>query len=223
MATLEPHQAPALAHAGVGGREIDGPKGAAIPGMAGALMATKAEERKLLHEVADAIGALIEFWGFKRVMGRLWTILYLQDEPLTAAELCERLEISTGAASMTLAELERWGVVKRSRKPGDRREYFEAETDIWKMVSRVLRERELQQIDRALDVLERARKMISESPPPGDGARAKLLADRIGRLADLARLGRTFLTAIVDHARVDLGPLVRFARDAALAAGARKK
>ena len=185
-------------------------------------MATKAEERKLLHEVADAIGALIEFWGFKRVMGRLWAILYLQDEPLTAAELCERLEISTGAASMTLAELERWGVVKRSRKPGDRREYFEAETDIWKMVSRVLRERELQQIDRALEVLERARRVVSESPPPGDGARAKLLAERIGRLADLARLGRTFLTAIVDHARVHLGPLVRFARDAALAAGARK-
>ena len=205
------------------GREIDGPHPAPFPGTVGSLMATKAEERKLLHEVADAIGALIEFWGFKRVMGRLWTILYLQDEPATAAELCERLEISTGAASMTLAELERWGVVKRSRKPGDRREYFEAETDIWKMVSRVLRERELQQIDRALDVLERARKLVAESPPPGDGARARLLAERIGRLADLARLGRTFLTAIVDNARVDLGPLVRFARDAALAAGARKK
>ena len=189
-----------------------------------AAMATRLEERKLLHEVADAVGALMEFWGFKRVMGRVWTHLYLLDEPLTAAELCERLEISTGAASMTLAELERWGVVRRSRKPGDRREYFEAETDIWKMVSRVLRERELQQIEMALDVFARAREAIRENPPTGEAARTRLLAERISRLADLARLGRTVLTTLVDHARVDLAPLVRFARDAAaVAAAARRK
>src|SRR6516164_2223067 len=109
-------------------------------------MATKAEERRLLHDVADAVGALMEFWGFKRVMGRLWALLYLRGEPLAVTEMCEQLEISNGAASMALAELEHWAVVRRSRKAGDRREYFEAETDIWKMISRVLRERELLQI-----------------------------------------------------------------------------
>ena len=119
-------------------------------------MGVTEEERALLHEVADAVGALMEFWGFKRVMGRVWTILYLRGEPLAAADLCEQLEISSGAASMTLAELEHWGVVRRTRRPGDRREYFEAETDIWKMISRVLRERELSQVQRALEVFDRA-------------------------------------------------------------------
>src|ERR1700704_5664289 len=85
-------------------------------------MATREEERELVHEVADAVGGLMEFWGFKRVMGRLWSVLYLTGEPLGAAELCERLAISSGAASMTLADLERWGGGKRSRKPGGRRE-----------------------------------------------------------------------------------------------------
>src|SRR5438552_1803086 len=116
-----------------------------------------AKERELLHEVADAVGALMEFWGFKRLMGRVWTLLFLRGEPLSAAELCEQLEISSGAASMTLSEMEHWGVVVRLRKPGDRREYFEAESDIWKMISRVMRERELMQIERALEVFERAR------------------------------------------------------------------
>src|SRR5256712_13521798 len=78
-----------------------------------------AKERELLHEVADAVGALMEFWGFKRVMGRVWTILFLRGEPLSAAELCEQLAISSGAASMALAELEHWAVVRRSRKPGE--------------------------------------------------------------------------------------------------------
>jgi len=174
-------------------------------------MATREEESELIHEVADAVGALMEFWGFKRVMGRLWTVLYLTGEPLSAAELCERLAISSGAASMTLADLERWGVVKRSRKAGDRREYFEAETDIWKMVSRVLRERELSQIDRAVEVFDRARERLTRAVPPGEQARIARMVDRIGRLGDLARVGRGLLTAMVQQHKVDLAPLVRFA------------
>lgn len=172
------------------------------------------QERILLHEVADAVGALMEFWGFKRMMGRVWTLLYLRNEAVTAAELCEELAISTGAASMTLAELEHWGVVHRSRKAGDRREYFESENDVWKMVSRVLRERELVQVERALEVFERVRAQLGRSMGTGEQTRLRLLGERLGRLADLARLGRALLSAVVKSGRVDLLPLMRFARGA---------
>jgi DNA-binding transcriptional regulator GbsR (MarR family) len=168
----------------------------------------KGSELPLLHEVADAIGHLMEFWGFKRLMGRIWSLLYLRAEPLSAAEMCEQLEISSGAASMTLSELERWGVVRRSRKPGDRREYFEAETDVWKMISRVLRERELSQIERALETFDRARDELEQM----GGTRLGEIADRIEQLAELARMGRGLLQALVSQGRVDAGPLMRFAR-----------
>jgi len=174
-----------------------------------------ARESELLHEVADAVGALMEFWGFKRVMGRVWTLLYLRSEPLSAAELCEALDISSGAASMTLAELEHWAVVRRSRKAGDRREYFEAETDIWKMISRVFRERELVQIERALEVFDRAREQLVRTGAPGEHARLAQISERIGRLADLARIGRGLLVAVVQQGKADLGPLMRFATAAA--------
>jgi DNA-binding transcriptional regulator GbsR (MarR family) len=170
-----------------------------------------AKERELLHEVADAVGALMEFWGFKRLMGRVWTLLYLRGEPLSAAELCEQLDISSGAASMTLAEMEHWGVVKRSRKSGDRREYFEAESDIWRMISRVLRERELLQIERALEVFERARSQLERLGAPAEHARLHQIAVRLERLADLARLGRSLLVALVQQGKADLSPLMRFA------------
>ena len=171
-------------------------------------MGPREQERELLHEAADAVGALMEFWGFKRVMGRIWSLLYLRNEPLSAAELCEELAISTGAASMALSELEHWGVVKRSRKPGDRREFFEAETDIWKMISRVLRERELLQIDRALEVFDRVRSQLETM----GGTRLGAIADRIEKLSDLARIGRGLVVALVQQGRVDLAPLMRFAR-----------
>ena len=152
-----------------------------------------ARETELLQEVADAVGALMEFWGFKRVMGRIWSLLYLRNEPLSAAELCEELAISTGAASMALSELEHWGVVKRSRKPGDRR---------------VLRERELLQIDRALEVFDRVRSQLETM----GGTRLGAIADRIEKLSDLARIGRGLVVALVQQGRVDLAPLMRFAR-----------
>src|SRR5215210_2956195 len=95
---------------------------------------------------ADAVGALIESWGFKRNMGRMWTVLYLEDHPLSAAELGDRLGLSTGSVSMLLTEMQEWGAVKKAWVLGERREHYEAETSIWKMVSRVFRERELQWI-----------------------------------------------------------------------------
>jgi DNA-binding transcriptional regulator GbsR (MarR family) len=175
-------------------------------------MGPREQERELLHEAADAVGALMEFWGFKRVMGRVWALLYLRGDELSASELCDQLSISSGAASMALSELEHWAVVRRIRRAGDRREYFEAETDVWKMISRVLRERELTQIERTLEVFERVREKLRTLPLPGERLRLDDIAERLGKLVDLARVGRGLLVALVQQGRVDLGPLMRFAR-----------
>ena len=80
--------------------------------------------------VADQIGAVMEFWGFKRVHGRVWSILYLSSEPLSAAEIRDRLGVSVGATSMALAELRRWGAVREVRTSA-RSMHFEPETNIW--------------------------------------------------------------------------------------------
>lgn len=165
-----------------------------------------AREAELL--AAESIGALIEFWGFKRQMGRIWTLLYLSDEPLPAHEICERLKLSAGAASMTLAELEHWGVVHRIRKAGERRDFFAAETDIWKMVTHVWRERELRQIERALDAFERARKLmepLAKAKGSPRGYRVKL--ERLRQLAGLARVGEALARAVLEQGKLDLSPL----------------
>jgi DNA-binding transcriptional regulator GbsR (MarR family) len=80
--------------------------------------------------VSDAIGRLMEFWGFKRNMGRIWTILYLSETPLTAVDLRARLKISTGSVSMTIKELMHWGVVKKVWIQGQRKDHFVAEANL---------------------------------------------------------------------------------------------
>jgi HTH-type transcriptional regulator, glycine betaine synthesis regulator len=154
-------------------------------------------------KVADAVGALIESWGFKRNMGRMWTVLYLEDHPLTAGDLGERLGLSSGAVSMLLAELLQWGAVKKSWVVGDRREHFEPETSIWKMVSRVFRDRELNWIRTARDSLGEAQEELE----PGRDARKKLIAERIAGLVQLAEVGAHLLESVLEGQAIDSLPL----------------
>ncbi len=162
--------------------------------------------------VTDLIGRLIEFWGFKRNMGRVWAILYLSPRPMTAQAIREALKLSTGAVSMTLNELARWGVVKKVWVPGDRRDYFTAETQIWKMVSRVMSERESGEILAVIDVCEEALSALDdhlESNDVEDRERAVLQRARIKALLDVARLGKQLLGALLATAKVDAEPLSR--------------
>ncbi len=159
--------------------------------------------------VADAVGALMESWGFKRNMGRLWSVLYLENRSLSASEIGERLSLSAGAVSMLLGEMQEWGAIKKAWVPGERREYFEPETSIWKMVSRVFRERELQWILTALEAFEAARDQLAVAPPVAaeDTARAQLVATRVAGLAELTRVTSGLIEAALQGESVDALPI----------------
>jgi DNA-binding transcriptional regulator GbsR (MarR family) len=160
--------------------------------------------------VADAVGALMELWGFRRQLGRVWAVLYLSDRPLAAPELCARLEISTGLLSMSLAELRRWGVVRPVEVPGDRKEHFEPETNVWRLVARVLREREERAVRGALGAFERAlreaRAALADADPEVKAA-ARFKSRRIELLVDLSRAALNVLRVLVESARADVGPI----------------
>jgi DNA-binding transcriptional regulator GbsR (MarR family) len=160
--------------------------------------------------VADAVGALMELWGFRRQLGRIWAVLFLSDRPLAAPDLCDRLQISTGLLSMSLAELRRWGVVRSVEVPGDRKEHFEAETNVWKLVARVLREREKRAVEHALAAFERALAEVRAAladVDPAVKAQARFKVRRLEVLSDLARAALNVLKLLVDSSRADVGPI----------------
>jgi DNA-binding transcriptional regulator GbsR (MarR family) len=175
-------------------------------------------------EVADMVGKLMHFWGFKRPMGRIWTLLYLSPEPLSAGELGDRLRMSAGGVSMALSALEEWGCVHRSWVPGERRDYFAAEDDIWKMVQRVLRQRELLLVAEFEETLTRARGALEpqgdsskgankpqEASDSGGDAASQLSykRDRLSRLLELTGAGQTLLAALVAGNAVDPTLIIR--------------
>jgi DNA-binding transcriptional regulator GbsR (MarR family) len=159
-------------------------------------------------EVADSVGRLMDFWGFKRPMGRIWTLLYLSPEALGAAEIGEALRMSAGAVSMAIGELVKWGVVKKSWRPGERRDFYEAETSIGKLVQRVLRERELALVRSFGEALEAAEQALPSEREGKSGALA-FKRERLAELRRLARLGESLLTALVAGKMVDPTPLLK--------------
>jgi DNA-binding transcriptional regulator GbsR (MarR family) len=164
--------------------------------------------------VSDVVGRLIEFWGFKRNMGRVWTVLYLSPDPLSADDLCHSLKLSTGAVSMTLSELARWGVVRKVWIQGERKDFYAAEVQLWRMISRVFNEREKGEVIAAIDAFEEALRQLDRTrktaPDAPTRARAELQHERISQLLELARLGKRLIDALVSTAKVDAEPLVRF-------------
>lgn len=162
--------------------------------------------------LTETVGRLIEFWGFSRHMGRIWSLLYLSPAPLTAQDLRAKLGISAGAVSTTVTELQRWGVLRKVWVAGDRKGHFAAEVNLWKMISRVMSERERGEIVAAIEGFEEALRLLAEEKRGAADDRRRIVEQtaRVQQLLELARLGRSLLEALLATSRIDAGPLTRF-------------
>lgn len=86
-------------------------------------------------------------WGINKTMAQVHALLLTSDEPLCTDDVMEALLISRGGANMNLRELTVWNLVYKTSKPGDRREFFIAEKDIWEVAKRITRERKRREIE----------------------------------------------------------------------------
>ena len=121
---------------------------------------------------------------------------------MSAADLGEHLAMSAGAVSTTLTELQRWAVVRRVWRPGERREFYEAETNFWKMISKVVQERERYLAGSVRERLERARKLMKQGGVAGDpGRRARV--ERLGRLLAFAQAAEAVIGSFLASRRAD--------------------
>ncbi|MBK9367603.1 MAG: hypothetical protein IPN01_15015 [Deltaproteobacteria bacterium] len=159
---------------------------------------------------AETIGELMEFWNFKPSMGKVWTVLYLCQDPMSAEEIVERTGLSAGSVSMTLNDLQLWGVVHRVRQDGERRRLYAAETDIWAMVTRVFKDRELKLVRRSIQSLNDALTVLEHETLTSDPSvmlRGRFVATRVRQLLDLARTGERLLERLSRSGELDLNPL----------------
>lgn len=119
-----------------------------------------------------AFGQMGSAWGISRTMAEVQALLYITGEALCTDDIMERLRISRGNASMSVRALLDWGVISRAHKRGDRKEYFQADQDVWDMFRAILRERMKREVDPLLASLHEIRdKTNTELTSKGKRAR----------------------------------------------------
>jgi len=92
-------------------------------------------------------------WGINRTMAQIHALLLVTPEALSADEVMEDLAISRGNANMNLRELIDWGLVQKVIRPGERKEFFSAEKDIWKVARQIIKERKKRELDQLVPAL----------------------------------------------------------------------
>ncbi len=145
-------------------------------------------------------GALGSQWGINRTMAMIHALLLVAERELSTDEVMEELNISRGNANTNLRDLIDWGLVQRMVRPGERREYFAAEKDVWKIFCMVARERKRRETEPAQKVLEACiRDTETDDSPEAREFRRELTA-----LSDFVSLANTVMekVAAAEQSRV---------------------
>ncbi len=100
-------------------------------------------------------GAFGTHWGINRTMAQIHALLLVSPEPLTQDDIMEELTISRGNTNMNIRELINWGLVDRVLISGERKEFFSAEKDIWKVVKQIVKERKKRELEPMLQLLDK--------------------------------------------------------------------
>ncbi len=128
-----------------------------------------------LREFVEAWGAMGSLWGINRSVARVHALLMASDGPISLDEIADRLRISKGNASMSLRELRTFGVVRQVEAPGDRRDFYVTEPDVWTMFFRILKERKRREFDPAVEAI---RGLVERAGAAGEvKARLEQMAD----------------------------------------------
>lgn len=102
-------------------------------------------------------GQMGAHWGIPRTMAEVHATLFIIGRPMNTDDIIDFLQISRGNTSMTLRALLNWQIVQRVHVRGERKEYFQAEQDIWKLFRTILRERKKREVDPVLEELRQCR------------------------------------------------------------------
>jgi DNA-binding transcriptional regulator GbsR (MarR family) len=158
----------------------------------------KGIERFVLHW-----GEMGSAWGVNRSIGQIHALLYLAEAPLTAEDVAGRLGLARSNVSNSLRDLVQWGLVRRTSVLGDRRDYYEAEADLWEMVMRIAEMRKARELDPTIAVLHLCRDEAAADRQTPAVARQRIesmlaFVDMLDRWADdMRRVPRSKLAALV--------------------------
>jgi DNA-binding transcriptional regulator GbsR (MarR family) len=162
------------------------------------------EEQSRFIESWGSLGIL---WGINRSMARIHAYLLVSEKPVDSEKISSYLNISRGNVSMCTKELRNWGVIQRVNISGDRRDFYVAEPDTWKMLYRIAIGRKTREFDPALHAL---RHLLAET----DTKKSKNVHERLTQVEEILTTMNHFINRFLESeekSRTILGFFKNFA------------
>ena len=135
----------------------------------------------------DKVNQICGKFGLNNIMAQLYAILYLNDKPLSLNDMTERLKISKGSVSVNIRALERYGAVRRIWIKGSRKDYYESETDITKVIIDRVKSMvtgRLSEVDEMINSSHQALRIVNSSNKEEKEA-VKIFEQRLDKLINL--------------------------------------
>jgi DNA-binding transcriptional regulator GbsR (MarR family) len=135
------------------------------------------------QQFVSSWGAFGTHWGINRTMAQIYALLLVSPDPVTQDDIMEELNISRGNTNMNIRELINWGLVERVIVHGERKEFFTAEKDIWKVVKLIVKERKKRELDPMLKLLDQLEDVEGDK-------RDKNIKTFVETMSNIKRLGK---------------------------------
>ncbi len=140
------------------------------------------------NKFLESIGRISDAFGLNGFVAKLFGILYLNAKPLSLNELAEALGVTKGNVSINIRELEKWGAVKKVWIRGSRKDYYEAEIDIKKVILNKARASVGKRISEISDVIKESNKIIESTSGELTGEELKVAKGYKERLKKIEEL-----------------------------------
>ena len=159
--------------------------------------------RSAVDRFVSLWGEMASTWGINRTMAKIHALLYCAECPLNTDQIMERLDVSRGNANMNLRSLVDWELVTKAQRADSRKDYYEAEKDVWQITARIIEERQRREVHPVRSRLEDcADLLVDEDEPTEDRPEAEQVLHR--RFANLIGLVK-----VLEGVSEALLPLVR--------------
>jgi len=139
--------------------------------------------QQIRQNFVQGMSGISQFWGFPKGVGAIFGVLYLSAEPLSLDELVEQTGLTKGAISTNVRALARLGLVHPVNRLSDRKDYYESETDFYKTIRGILKERQNNEFDRAVASVRQTLDKLEAMPGKDEAERAFLIV-RVRALKD---------------------------------------
>ena len=143
-------------------------------------------------------------WGVNRSVSQIQALLYLSERPLTAEEIADSLAMARSNVSNSIRELEAWSLIRRVPVMGDRREFFEADADVWSIAAKIAAGRKQREIDPAVAAL-----TLCMTEAEGDARLHPVARKRLAEMLDFTRTSAAWFDQMSAVPRPKLMALIR--------------